>query len=212
MPVPVIAVLHGMCFGAGLQIALGADMRYATADCKLSIMEGKWGLIPDMGASITLRELTRIDIAKVILVRFSFCREEYALLWWHRLNLTLVVAAGAVAVAVAAFFVTQSKELTMTGRIISGEEAAALGLVTSTCDDPWEHAENLAGELLQRSPDALASAKDLYQRTWSGDPSSEEECLKVETELQEKLLASFNQMAASGRAFGWNIPYAKRKE
>ena len=65
LPVPVIAVLHGMCYGAGFQIALGADMRYATPDCKLSIMEGKWGLIPDMGASIFLRELTRIDIAKV---------------------------------------------------------------------------------------------------------------------------------------------------
>jgi enoyl-CoA hydratase/carnithine racemase len=39
LPVPVIAVLHGMCFGAGLQIALGADMRYASKDCKMSIME-----------------------------------------------------------------------------------------------------------------------------------------------------------------------------
>ena len=45
LPVPVVAVLHGMCFGAGLQIALGADMRYATPDCQLSVMEGKWGLI-----------------------------------------------------------------------------------------------------------------------------------------------------------------------
>ena len=66
LPVPVIAALHGMCFGGGLQIALGADMRYSTPDCKLSIMEGKWGLIPDMSASITLRELVSIDVAKEV--------------------------------------------------------------------------------------------------------------------------------------------------
>jgi len=57
LPVPVIAVLHGMCFGGGMQIALGADMRFSTKDCRLSIMEAKWGLIPDMSGSITLREL-----------------------------------------------------------------------------------------------------------------------------------------------------------
>ena len=64
LPVPVIAVLHGYCFGGGLQIALGADFRFATPDCKLSIMESRWGLIPDMSASIVLRELVRIDVAK----------------------------------------------------------------------------------------------------------------------------------------------------
>jgi enoyl-CoA hydratase/carnithine racemase len=47
-----------MCFGGGMQIAL------ATPDCKISIMEAKWGLIPDMSASVTLRELVRIDVAK----------------------------------------------------------------------------------------------------------------------------------------------------
>jgi enoyl-CoA hydratase/carnithine racemase len=62
--VPVIAALHGMCFGGGMQIALGADFRFATPDCKLSIMEAKWGLIPDMSATVTLRELVRIDVAK----------------------------------------------------------------------------------------------------------------------------------------------------
>ncbi|MGB0834434.1 MAG: crotonase/enoyl-CoA hydratase family protein [Psychrobium sp.] len=64
LPVPVIAVTHGSCFGGGMQIALGADFRYSTADCRFSIMEAKWGLIPDMSLSVTLRELTRIDIAK----------------------------------------------------------------------------------------------------------------------------------------------------
>ena len=64
IPVPVIAALHGCCLGGGLQIALGADMRFSTVDCKLSIMEAKWGLVPDMSGSITLRELLPIDVAK----------------------------------------------------------------------------------------------------------------------------------------------------
>ncbi|MFT5880528.1 MAG: enoyl-CoA hydratase/carnithine racemase [Moritella sp.] len=64
IPVPVIAVTHGVCFGGGLQIALGADFRYSTPDCEFSVMEIKWGLIPDMSGMVTMRELTRIDIAK----------------------------------------------------------------------------------------------------------------------------------------------------
>ncbi len=64
IPVPVIAVTHGKCWGGGFQIALGADFRYSTPDCEFSIMEAKWGLIPDMGGTITLRELSRIDKVK----------------------------------------------------------------------------------------------------------------------------------------------------
>lgn len=105
LPVPVIAVLHGMCFGGGMQLALGADLRFATPDCKLSIMESKWGLIPDMSASVTLRELVRIDVAK---------------------------------------------ELTMTGRVLSGTQAASLGLVTRCMEDPMGEAERVANEIVQR--------------------------------------------------------------
>jgi enoyl-CoA hydratase/carnithine racemase len=64
LPVPVIAVLHGRCYGGGLQIALGADFRISTPDCELSVMEAKWGLIPDMTGSLTLLELVGIDVAK----------------------------------------------------------------------------------------------------------------------------------------------------
>lgn len=49
LPVPVIAVLHGHCIGAGLQLALACDIRFATPDCQFAIMESKWGLVPDMG-------------------------------------------------------------------------------------------------------------------------------------------------------------------
>lgn len=64
VPVPVIAALHGVAFGGGIQIALGADIRIAHPETKLSVMEIKWGLIPDMSASQTLRDLVRLDVAK----------------------------------------------------------------------------------------------------------------------------------------------------
>jgi enoyl-CoA hydratase/carnithine racemase len=61
LEVPVIAAIEGYCFGAGLQIAAGADIRYAHADARLSIMEIKWGLVPDMGISVTLRDVMPVD-------------------------------------------------------------------------------------------------------------------------------------------------------
>jgi enoyl-CoA hydratase/carnithine racemase len=64
VPVPVIAALHGHCFGGGLQIALAADIRIATPDTRLSVMEVKWGLIPDMSITRTLPRLVGIDVAK----------------------------------------------------------------------------------------------------------------------------------------------------
>jgi enoyl-CoA hydratase/carnithine racemase len=64
LPVPVIAALHGNCFGGGLQIALAADIRIATPDTRLSVMEVRWGLIPDMSISRTLPRLVGIDVAK----------------------------------------------------------------------------------------------------------------------------------------------------
>jgi enoyl-CoA hydratase/carnithine racemase len=64
LPVPVIAALHGVVFGGGLQIALGADVRFTAPDARLSIMEIKWGLIPDMSGTQTLRRLGRLDVLK----------------------------------------------------------------------------------------------------------------------------------------------------
>ena len=64
VPVPVICALHGVAYGGGLQIAMGADIRIAHPESKLSVMEIKWGLIPDMSASQTLRDLVRLDVAK----------------------------------------------------------------------------------------------------------------------------------------------------
>lgn len=61
LPVPVIAALQGICYGGGMQIALGADIRIAHPETKLAIMEMKWGLIPDMGGMVLLPKLLRSD-------------------------------------------------------------------------------------------------------------------------------------------------------
>lgn len=62
--VPVIAALHGVAFGAGLQLAMGADIRIAHPETKLAIMEMKWGLIPDMGGMVLLPQLVRSDVLR----------------------------------------------------------------------------------------------------------------------------------------------------
>ncbi len=64
VPVPVIAAVHGVAFGGGFQVCLGADMRYVTPDAKMSVMEIKWGLVPDMGGFALMRHLVRDDIAR----------------------------------------------------------------------------------------------------------------------------------------------------
>ncbi len=148
LPVPVIAAVHGVCFGGGLQIALGADIRIAAPDAKLSVMEIRWGLIPDMAITQTLPGLVRTDVAR---------------------------------------------ELIYTGRRVSGEEAAQIGLVTRVADDPLAAARELAADIAGRSPDAIRAGKRLVNDAWPGDAR---EALLLETELQVALLGSPNQLAA----------------
>ena len=61
IPVPVICAIRGVAYGAGAQIALAADVRYAAPDAKLSIMEIRWGLIPDLAITVTASNLLRED-------------------------------------------------------------------------------------------------------------------------------------------------------
>lgn len=64
LPMPVVAALHGATFGGGFQLAMAADIRVVAPNTRLSVMEIKWGLIPDMTISQTLRDLVAMDIAK----------------------------------------------------------------------------------------------------------------------------------------------------
>src|SRR5579863_10577707 len=64
LPVPVIAAIQGVAFGGGFQLALGADMRFLSSDARMSIMEIKWGLVPDMAGTPILASLVRDDILR----------------------------------------------------------------------------------------------------------------------------------------------------
>jgi enoyl-CoA hydratase/carnithine racemase len=64
LPVPVIAAVHGVAFGGGFQLALGADLRYAAPDTRLGIIESKWGLVPDMAGTQLMRHLAREDVIR----------------------------------------------------------------------------------------------------------------------------------------------------
>jgi enoyl-CoA hydratase/carnithine racemase len=145
---PVIAAVHGMAFGGGLQIALGADLRYVTPDAELSVMEIKWGLIPDMSITQTLLRLVPLDVAK---------------------------------------------ELTFTGRKVSGTEAVELGLATKVSDDPLAEALETAKLIATKSPHAIRAGKTLLN---DAPTMSRLDALKLETALQVGLLGTPNQMEA----------------
>jgi enoyl-CoA hydratase/carnithine racemase len=113
---PVIAAVHGVALGGGAQIALGADMRIVAPDAQISILEIRWGLIPDMTGTAMLPLLVGLD---------------------------------------------RAKELTFTGRMVSGTEAAQIGLATRVSDTPLEDALALAGEIASKSPTAVRGAKKL---------------------------------------------------
>jgi enoyl-CoA hydratase/carnithine racemase len=151
LPVPVLAALHGHCFGAGMQLALATDIRFATPDCQLSIMESRWGLVPDMGLSRSLRGLVRPDVAK---------------------------------------------ELTFTARIVRGESAQALGLVTHVTADPLAAALALAEEIATRSPDAVLAAK----RVLDAMQHRPHRALRLEKTWQLRLLRGRNFALARRRA------------
>jgi enoyl-CoA hydratase/carnithine racemase len=120
VPAPVIAAVTGHCLGGGLQIALGADLRFVHPEAKLSVLEIRWGMTPDMTLSATLPRLVGIDVAK---------------------------------------------ELTWTGRMLSGIEAHALGLATRLSDDPLADAFALAREIAGKSPEAIKGTKRLFDES-----------------------------------------------
>lgn len=78
LPVPVIAAIEGFCFGAGMQLALAADLRIAHPATQMSIMESRWGLVPDMGLSQSLKGLIPIDLAKELTLTARVFDAAYA--------------------------------------------------------------------------------------------------------------------------------------
>ncbi|BEK99293.1 crotonase/enoyl-CoA hydratase family protein [Nocardia seriolae] len=95
LPQPVIAVVHGRCYGGGLQIALAADFRFATTDSEFSVMEVKHGLIPDMTGAATLSRLIGIDQALLLTMTADPVDAAYA----ERIGLVTEVSADPLAAA-----------------------------------------------------------------------------------------------------------------
>jgi enoyl-CoA hydratase/carnithine racemase len=113
---PVIAAVHGVALGGGAQIALGADMRVMAPDAQFSILEIRWGLIPDMTGTAMLPLLVGLD---------------------------------------------RAKELTFTGRMVTGVECGQIGLATRVSENPLDDALALAREIAGKSPHAVRGAKKL---------------------------------------------------
>ena len=148
IPVPVICAIHGIAYGAGLQIALGADLRYATASSRFSVMEIKWGIIPDMAISTTVPGIVATD---------------------------------------------KIKELAWTGRVVQGEEACVLGLITAVHENPSQAARDTARIIASKSPDAIRAIKRLFDEAAT---LSNQRALQLEARLQLSLLGSPNQVEA----------------
>lgn len=146
--VPVIAAVHGVALGGGFQVMLGSDIRFVHPETKLSILEVKWGLVPDMSSTALMRLFARDDVVR---------------------------------------------ELTYTGRIFSGTEAHELGFATHVSDTPLEDALTLAREIASKSPDAVQSAKKLYNDL---PDRSDAEALLAESIVQDRLIGSPNQIEA----------------
>ncbi|MBC3766829.1 crotonase/enoyl-CoA hydratase family protein [Neptunicella marina] len=149
--VPVIMALHGKCWGGGMQIALGGDVRIASPDCSLSIMESRWGLIPDMGGTLALSECVGAD---------------------HAIKLA------------------------STSETLNAQQAQQLGLITQVADDPLQAANQLAEQLIQRSPDTNRLIKAMYHKIWC---PKQRRILAAETINQIKILMGKNQRIAVQR-------------
>lgn len=78
LPVPVIAAIEGYCFGAGMQLALAADIRIAHPQTQMSIMETRWGLVPDMGLTRSIKGIIGVDLAKELSLTARIFNAEYA--------------------------------------------------------------------------------------------------------------------------------------
>jgi enoyl-CoA hydratase/carnithine racemase len=148
LEVPVIAAVHGVALGGGAQIALGADLRIVAPAARFSILDIRWGLIPDMTGTWMLPHLVGLDVAK---------------------------------------------ELTFTGRMVSGEEAVRIGLATRVADDPRAEALALAKEIAGKSPHAVRGAKRLLNAS-PGRPVAEQ--FADERKTIGSLIGSANQVEA----------------
>ena len=158
LEVPVIGAISGHALGAGFQIAMGPDIRLVHPDTKMSVLEIRWGLVPDMGASVLLPPLVGLDVAK---------------------------------------------ELYFTGRMISGTEAAQLGIATRVSENPRADAMELAAEIAGKNPEAIRRMKPILNGI--GERSTAQR-FAAEREHIGALIGSPNQKEAVSAFFEKRTP------
>jgi enoyl-CoA hydratase/carnithine racemase len=153
LPVPVIAAVEGHALGGGIQLALGADIRIVHPEARMSVLEIRWGIIPDMTGTQMLVDLVGVDVAK---------------------------------------------ELTFTGRSVSGTEAKELGLATQVSETPRSDALELANVIASKSPHAIRAAKRLLSEAARFDRAANFERERAEV---SGLIGSPNQVEAVAAFF-----------
>lgn len=176
LPVPVIAAVHGHCFGGGLQLAMAADWRFTTADAQWSILEAKWGLIPDMSGLQSLSQQLRADVLK-------------------RLTMTGETVDGAKAVE----YGLASEVVGDAGQGSGGDGAGAAGGNDGAdgADAVVAAAVDLAAQIATRSPDATAYGKRLVDETWNRGARATFACERIR---QFRLLVASNTKVAQKAA------------
>lgn len=147
LPVPVIAAVHGFAFGGGFQLALGADIRFAAPRTRFSILEAKWGLVPDMAGTHLMRHLAREDIVR---------------------ELTYTARVFSAEEALGYGFVT---------RLIENPHAAALATardIASTSPDAIRAAKRLLNLVSLTDAETLLEAETAEQHRLLGSPNQVE--------------------------------------
>jgi enoyl-CoA hydratase/carnithine racemase len=147
VPVPVIAAVHGVAYGGGFQIAMGADIRFVAPDARLSLREVHWGLIPDVAVTQTLRHVVRHDIAK-------------------ELTFTARVVSGSEAVALG--LATHVSEAPHADAMALAQEIAARS------PDAVRAAKALWNQALDGSVEEGLRLEEKLQRTLMGRPNQTE--------------------------------------
>jgi enoyl-CoA hydratase/carnithine racemase len=140
VPVPVIAAVHGVALGGGLQIALGADIRIVAPDAQLSVLEIRWGLVPDMTATLMLPRLVGLDVAKELTFTGRMVEGEEAV----RLGLATRVAADPRAAALELAREIAGKS----PHAVRGAKRLLEGTVTSTPAEQLEAERREIGALI----------------------------------------------------------------
>ena len=127
MDIPVIAAIHGVCFGAGMQLALGADIRIAAPGTRFAVMEMKWGIVPDMGGMVLLPKLVRSDVLR----RMTYTAEQVETAQAAEWGLITEVADDPMAAAIAL-------ATTIAGKSPSAIRAAKRLIAVAETDDAEE--------------------------------------------------------------------------